>query len=320
MRPRLHGLTVASRRVVCDFRHLGHGLLDTRRSATVSVACPQGVPVLNVTFFGVRGSTPVLRRQRRRYGGNTACVVLAGARRGPDRARPGHRAALLRRDPARRRQLPRHGAGHPPPLGPRAGPAVLPARAACRAPASTSTPRCRRTAASVREAFDFFMRPPYFPVRVADLPSDIRCSTTPRGTDEGRHGPGHGAAHPARRAHAAATAIELGRGVVAYLPDHQQPLDGGFAATDAVLELADGVDLLIHDAQYTPAGVRPEVALGSLHLRVRRVRGQGGRRQAPGAVPPRPGPRRRRRSTRCCAAADERRANRAWRSSPPPRA
>ena len=40
-------------------------------------------------------------------------------------------------------------------------------------------------------------------------------------------------------------------------------------------------------------GVRPEVALGPLHHRVRRLRGQGGRCPAPGAVPPRPGPRRR---------------------------
>ena len=46
--------------------------------------------------------------------------------------------------------------------------------------------------------------------------------------------------------------ITWGGATVAYLPDHQQPLDGSLATTDAVLELADGADLLIHDAQYTP--------------------------------------------------------------------
>jgi ribonuclease BN (tRNA processing enzyme) len=40
--------------------------------------------------------------------------------------------------------------------------------------------------------------------------------------------------------------------VVAYLPDVQQPLDGSFAVDDAVFELAENADLLIHDSQYTP--------------------------------------------------------------------
>ncbi len=37
---------------------------------------------------------------------------------------------------------------------------------------------------------------------------------------------------------------------VAYLSDHQMPCDGSMRATDAALELADGCDLLIHDAQF----------------------------------------------------------------------
>jgi ribonuclease BN (tRNA processing enzyme) len=46
---------------------------------------------------------------------------------------------------------------------------------------------------------------------------------------------------------------------VAYLPDHQQPSDGGFRVAEAALELADGADLLVHDAQYT----QPEFAAKS---------------------------------------------------------
>ena len=39
---------------------------------------------------------------------------------------------------------------------------------------------------------------------------------------------------------------------VAYVSDHQQPTSGAHIA-DGVFELCHGVDLLIHDAQYTPA-------------------------------------------------------------------
>ena len=31
---------------------------------------------MNVTFYGVRGSTPCPAEENRRYGGNTACVAL----------------------------------------------------------------------------------------------------------------------------------------------------------------------------------------------------------------------------------------------------
>ena len=46
--------------------------------------------------------------------------------------------------------------------------------------------------------------------------------------------------------------VELDNTVVAYVSDHQAPSDGSMAVADTVLELADRVDLLIHDAQYTP--------------------------------------------------------------------
>jgi ribonuclease BN (tRNA processing enzyme) len=40
---------------------------------------------------------------------------------------------------------------------------------------------------------------------------------------------------------------------VVYISDHQMPADDPTAITDSVRELCDGADLLIHDAQYTPA-------------------------------------------------------------------
>jgi ribonuclease BN (tRNA processing enzyme) len=45
--------------------------------------------------------------------------------------------------------------------------------------------------------------------------------------------------------------VEMGGATVAYLSDHQMPLDGSHEVQDSVLELCDGVDVLIHDAQYT---------------------------------------------------------------------
>jgi ribonuclease BN (tRNA processing enzyme) len=44
----------------------------------------------------------------------------------------------------------------------------------------------------------------------------------------------------------------MGGASVAYLSDHQMPHDGSHTVSDDVLELCDGVDVLIHDAQYTP--------------------------------------------------------------------
>lgn len=38
---------------------------------------------------------------------------------------------------------------------------------------------------------------------------------------------------------------------IAYISDHQQPYDGSLRASEGALELARGVDLLIHDSQYT---------------------------------------------------------------------
>ena len=46
--------------------------------------------------------------------------------------------------------------------------------------------------------------------------------------------------------------IEWGGVSVAYISDHQEPIGAPEAVADHVLELARDVDLLIHDAQFTP--------------------------------------------------------------------
>ena len=53
--------------------------------------------------------------------------------------------------------------------------------------------------------------------------------------------------------------IEWEGATVAYISDHQQPADGGMSIADGALELCEGADLVIHDAQYTV----PEFAMKS---------------------------------------------------------
>jgi ribonuclease BN (tRNA processing enzyme) len=49
---------------------------------------------------------------------------------------------------------------------------------------------------------------------------------------------------------------------VAYLSDHQQPFDGSYSASAGALELVQGVDLLIHDAQYTQSEFKAKSTWG----------------------------------------------------------
>jgi phosphoribosyl 1,2-cyclic phosphodiesterase len=105
---------------------------------------------------------------------------------------------------------------------------------------------------SVAKVFDVFMRAPYFPVTVSELPGKIRFLDATESTFR----VGDAVVTARSIPHVGLTfgyRIEWDGVTVAYMPDHQQPSDGGFGIADMALELADGADLLIHDAQYTPA-------------------------------------------------------------------
>ncbi len=106
--------------------------------------------------------------------------------------------------------------------------------------------------ASVSEAFEEFMRPPYFPVRASDLCGEISF------IDANDVDLKIGSALVSVRdvPHVGATngyRIEVDGTVVTYISDHQQPVDGTERIAESVLELCDGADLVIHDAQYTAA-------------------------------------------------------------------
>lgn len=103
---------------------------------------------------------------------------------------------------------------------------------------------------SLREEFCGFVKPPLFPVGLDVLPGSIEFVEAATNTIE------LGSATVTVRpvAHVGNTNgyrvdSDTG-GSVAYIPDHQQPADDpGFVGSGA-LELAGGVDVLIHDAQY----------------------------------------------------------------------
>ena len=86
---------------------------------------------------------------------------------------------------------------------------------------------------------------------------------------------------------------------IAYLSDHGPSAlgpgpDGWGPYHDAALALADGVDLLVHDAQHTAARASGPGPLRSLGGRLRGAVGRAGPRRAGAVVPPRPQSHRRR--------------------------
>ena len=101
-------------------------------------------------------------------------------------------------------------------------------------------------------AFGRLMGSPFFPIGPHDLAAEVRF--TDLGDDDFAVGTAKVRARRVR--HTDATLgfrVEVGGAVVVYLPDHAQACGDGpdDEVPDAVLELCDGADLLIHDAQHT---------------------------------------------------------------------
>lgn len=102
----------------------------------------------------------------------------------------------------------------------------------------------------LEEAFEQFMSPPYFPIRLADLAGTVtfaEATVHPIDLDGVKVIAGS-------VPHIGPTLgfrIEANGASLAYVPDHQQPLDGSRSFADSVLELCRDVDVLIHDAQFT---------------------------------------------------------------------
>lgn len=207
-----------------------------------------GAELLNVTFFGVRGSTPCPCDANRRYGGNTSCVALEA---------PGHAPIVLDLGTGLR-----FWGETLDPEVPFVGSALvthihwdhvqgLPFFAPVLRPdAKLDIYGPPQEGRSLAAAFDEFIRPPFFPVSTRDLLGEVRFHDVHDEEFEidgakvmARAVPHIGPTNGYR--------VTMGGATVAYVSDHQMSPDGSWDVPDSVLALCDGVDLLIHDAQYT---------------------------------------------------------------------
>lgn len=205
--------------------------------------------MLDVAFYGVRGSTPCSSDATMRYGGNTSCVVLRTDDADPIVLDLGTGLRYF---------------GQTQPLdGSFVGSALvshlhwdhiqgLPFFVPIlRAGATLDVyAPVQDDGMSVADAFERFMTPPFFPVTIADLPGRVRFHDC----GEGAFTIGNAKVMCREIPHVGTTngyRVDIGGVSVAYLSDHQQPYDGSFGITDGALELCADVDLLIHDAQYT---------------------------------------------------------------------
>lgn len=202
---------------------------------------------VTVSFFGVRGSTPCACKELARFGGNTSCVVIErdgeapiicdsgtglrfyGLSLGSDHFRGTMLVSHLHWD---------HVQGLP------FFPQLLNDKSAVRI---IGPPEEDQT---FKSALFGFVRPPYFPVDLDVLPGELSFDDcwnesiqVGAATITARSVPHNGRTNGYR--------VEWDDLSIAYIPDHQEPMNG----TDidpGVLELVDGVDLLIHDSQFTP--------------------------------------------------------------------
>jgi phosphoribosyl 1,2-cyclic phosphodiesterase len=206
---------------------------------------------MQVTFYGVRGSCPCSGDQYRRVGGNTACTRVTiddddplildlgtGARALGDELAPALRAEgrPLRASALLTHLHFDHILGLPfftPLLDPGA---VL----------NLYGPRLDE--GPLKETLHIAVQPPFFPISMADFRGEIRFHDT--GDEDFAVGAAKVRARFVHhRGNTLGFRVEANGKTLAYLPDHQAPLDR-WTVGDPVLELCDGADLLVHDAQY----------------------------------------------------------------------
>ncbi len=206
---------------------------------------------MEISFFGVRGSTPCACDETRGVGGNTSCVLV----------RVGDEAPIILDLGTGLRYL---GMEIMKELGdsPFTGTALvthlhwdhvqgLPFFVPVLRPDSRLTvvgPE-QENEQTLRSAFETFISPPLFPVDLEILPGTVDFIETSQ--DVMTIGSVEVTVAPIE--HVGRTngyRIQNGTGSVAYLSDHQQPIDGSLTVPASVVELCRDVDVLIHDAQY----------------------------------------------------------------------
>lgn len=229
---------------------------EPRCTATVSAI----EEALTTTFFGVRGSTPCDGRDIQRYGGNTSSVLVDV---------PGGEAIVLDLGTGSRRlglELVDRGATRVTCLVSHLhwdhvqGLAFFPPVLQPGKHVEIHGPR-QDDGTTVEAALRDMWKPPAFPVRIDDLPGDLTFVEH----DDDEFAIGDVRVVTRRVPHIGSTIgyrLEWNGRSVAYVSDHQQPGVDVYAMSDGVRELCTGVDLLIHDAQYTRDEFGPKAAWG----------------------------------------------------------
>ncbi|MGH2819085.1 MAG: MBL fold metallo-hydrolase, partial [Actinomycetota bacterium] len=108
------------------------------------------------------------------------------------------------------------------------------------------------TTQGLRARLTKYLSPPLFPVRLRDLPSHVELDDVPTGVWPigALSVRAIGIVHPGPTV---GYRIEGDRAAIAYLPDHEPALAGltGDPVWTSGFDLARGVDVLLHDGQYT---------------------------------------------------------------------
>lgn len=207
---------------------------------------------MRVTFFGVRGSCPTSGDRYRRVGGNTPCTVVDVDGEEPLildlgtglRALGDVLAPLLQGEgrPLRAAALLTHlHFDHM--LGlPFFTPLFDPG-------ASVTVYGPRQESGTLKDTLHDAVKPPFFPVHMTDFRGEVCfCDTGDEDFSLGQVKVR--ARFVPHRGNTLGFRVEADGRSLAYLPDHQAPLDRR-AVSESVLELCEGADLVVHDAQYS---------------------------------------------------------------------
>lgn len=207
---------------------------------------------MQVTFFGTRGSCPCSGPGYQRYGGNTSCVLVSSGEHEPlildlGTGLRGLGAELAPKllaqgVPLRATALLTH-LHYDHVLG-------LPFFSPLQDPGAVLEVHGPAPAAgSLAEVLPTVVQPPFFPVQLKEFRGVVQLHEIGEEVLDG----GWFKAVGRRVEHPGPTLgyrVEADGASLAYIPDHQAPLDRQ-AVGEGVRELCQGVDLLIHDAQYS---------------------------------------------------------------------
>jgi ribonuclease BN (tRNA processing enzyme) len=103
---------------------------------------------------------------------------------------------------------------------------------------------------SLNDVLAGMVEPPFFPISMADFRGDLRCHDLEGAADFAVGGIQVKARTVPHIGHTLGYRLEADGRCLAYISDHQAPVDRR-SVDKQVLELCDDADLLIHDAQYT---------------------------------------------------------------------